>query len=141
MESLSCVDKDGSGCSLCCRVMGITELNKPANQWCQHFDKGVGCKIYGERPGSCSSFKCVWLASQDKKNNMAAWPINMRPDKQGVIFDMQNIEGKLSLILHVDEKRHFKINDPYVIEKAKEINNGGEIPVFVRYTDKMARIL
>lgn len=141
LKPLSCVDEDGNGCGLCCRVMRIQELDKPADVWCEHFKKGKGCGIYASRPGSCASFKCLWLVSQDRSNKWPSWPIAMRPDKLGVIFDMQEIEGVLSLVLQVDAKRHFRINDPHVIEAARNIHNKGEIPVYVRYTDKMARIL
>ena len=48
-------------CSLCCKVLGIPELNKPKDSWCPHFEAGIGCRIYAERPGSCRNFVCRWL--------------------------------------------------------------------------------
>jgi hypothetical protein len=35
---------------MCCKVLGITELQKPVGKWCPHCDIGKGCKIYESRP-------------------------------------------------------------------------------------------
>ena len=47
-------------CSLCCKVIGIAALDKPAGQWCPHFAKGVGCAVYGGAPSECRTFQCYW---------------------------------------------------------------------------------
>lgn len=41
--------------------MGIVELEKPRNVWCDHAIPGRGCAIYDQRPHSCSVFSCLWL--------------------------------------------------------------------------------
>ena len=48
-------------CSLCCKVIGIAALDKPAGRWCSHFAKGLGCSIYADAPGECRTFMCSWL--------------------------------------------------------------------------------
>jgi len=48
-------------CSLCCKVLGIPELEKPKDVWCPNFAAGTGCRIYGTRPPSCRDFVCQWL--------------------------------------------------------------------------------
>ena len=48
-------------CSLCCKVLGIPELEKPKDSWCPNFEAGIGCRIYAQRPPSCRSFVCRWL--------------------------------------------------------------------------------
>src|SRR5262245_34979797 len=49
-------------CSLCCKLLNIDELNKPANTWCQHCRPGKGgCSIYADRPPDCRTFACGWL--------------------------------------------------------------------------------
>ena len=53
-------------CTACCRVFAIPALNKPAGQWCQHCDIGVGCKIYNSRPQTCVEYECLWLQSQKR---------------------------------------------------------------------------
>ncbi|MEI9852448.1 MAG: YkgJ family cysteine cluster protein [Sphingomonas sp.] len=51
------------GCTLCCKVMEVTELAKPPGQWCGHCAVGKGCGIYAERPLSCRTYMCVYLVS------------------------------------------------------------------------------
>jgi hypothetical protein len=48
-------------CTLCCKVMAIEELAKPASLWCSHCKQGRGCLIYASRPAECESFSCRWL--------------------------------------------------------------------------------
>jgi hypothetical protein len=53
-------------CSLCCKLLRIEELDKPAGRWCCHCTAGRdGCKIYDTRPGSCRSFHCTWLINPE----------------------------------------------------------------------------
>ncbi len=48
-------------CTLCCKVMAIEELAKPASSWCPHCKPGRGCLIYANRPAECRAFSCLWL--------------------------------------------------------------------------------
>lgn len=51
-------------CSMCCKLLYIIEMNKPANKWCEHCKPGFGgCSIYETRPQICRSFACGWLMS------------------------------------------------------------------------------
>lgn len=50
-------------CTLCCKVMAIEQLDKPANVWCPHCNPKRGCAIYANRPDECRSFRCLWLAN------------------------------------------------------------------------------
>jgi len=50
-------------CSLCCKLIGFAEFNKPMGQWCPHCLKGKGCNIYESRPNQCRSFNCEWLTN------------------------------------------------------------------------------
>jgi len=49
-------------CTLCCKVIGIGALAKPAGAWCAHCRIGRGCAIYETRPQECRTFFCMWLA-------------------------------------------------------------------------------
>ncbi|MBC7581129.1 MAG: hypothetical protein H7312_27785 [Tardiphaga sp.] len=51
-------------CTLCCKVMTIDELAKPAGSWCKNCDARSGCKIYSERPTECRTFSCLWLIDE-----------------------------------------------------------------------------
>ena len=52
-----------NGCSLCCTLLAVNELTKPAGVACQHSDGG--CSIYPDRPTTCRQFKCLWLDRED----------------------------------------------------------------------------
>lgn len=74
---------DCGTCTMCCRVMAVTELKKPKNTQCEHCSIGVGCRIYHDRPDNCRSFRCIWLQTQALANAM---PLNQRPDKCKVLL-------------------------------------------------------
>lgn len=65
-------------CTMCCHVLGVRELAKPALRWCEHCDVGKGCKIYEARPQSCRDFSCLWLTHPEA-------PEAMRPLDSGVV--------------------------------------------------------
>lgn len=47
-------------CSLCCKLLPVAELGKPAGQWCVHAVRGGGCGTYADRPATCRQFFCAW---------------------------------------------------------------------------------
>jgi hypothetical protein len=47
-------------CMLCCTVMLVDELNKPAGTTCSYAVAGSGCTIREHRPRSCRRFFCGW---------------------------------------------------------------------------------
>jgi hypothetical protein len=50
-------------CSLCCKLLPIAALDKAHDQWCTYCRPGDGgCTIYEDRPPTCRSFVCNWLA-------------------------------------------------------------------------------
>ena len=48
-------------CNLCCDVLEVAGVAKPANELCKHWEMGTGCTIYDSRPQMCRSFSCAWL--------------------------------------------------------------------------------
>ena len=46
---------------MCCKLLPVHELNKPAARWCVHAVKGDGCGVYETRPQSCRTYRCRWL--------------------------------------------------------------------------------
>jgi hypothetical protein len=69
---------------MCCKLLGIKEIKKQSGEWCPHCAKGVGCKVYEERPPSCYNFECLWLQSQDQPG--AKLGPEFRPDKCKVVL-------------------------------------------------------
>jgi hypothetical protein len=52
------------GCTLCCTVMEVRELEKRPFSPCAHQADG-GCGVWGEHPGSCKAFACLWRGSDN----------------------------------------------------------------------------
>jgi len=88
------------GCTACCKVMKVRELDKPANTWCRHCTIGVGCGIYATRPESCRVYECVWLQSQRGGRPL---PLELRPDTSRVVMGVTN-QGD-DLVLYVSPDR------------------------------------
>ena len=66
-------------CTLCCKVLGIGALDKPAGTWCPHCRPGQGCTIYESRPEECRTFLCDWL------RNEALGP-EWKPEKSKIVL-------------------------------------------------------
>jgi hypothetical protein len=57
--------KSCGSCNMCCKVLQIDDLAKPAGAWCKNAKPGIGCTIYETRPGSCQAFFCEWILNKD----------------------------------------------------------------------------
>lgn len=78
-------------CTMCCKVLRVTELNKPTDVWCGHCDKGRGCKIYDTRPTECRTFNCLFLLHE-------GFPEAWRPSKSKLVLYPQGND----VVVHVD---------------------------------------
>ncbi len=81
-------------CTLCCKLVAVHELKKPAQSWCEHCEIGVGCKVYETRPADCRTFYCGWLVDPRIAD---AWEPNR--SKMVVKFEARRI------VIHVDKDR------------------------------------
>ena len=66
-------------CGLCCKLIGVKELEKAPHVWCRYFKKSSGCTVYESRPQGCADFACDWLLDEQLDD---AW----RPDRAGFIL-------------------------------------------------------
>ena len=64
---------------MCCIVLEIEELKKPAGPACPNCVAGGGCAVYTTRPQVCRDFECEWLTDR-------ALPRPFRPDRIGTIL-------------------------------------------------------
>src|SRR5262249_30379307 len=80
-------------CSLCCKVIGVTDLHKPAGKWCVNFRKGQRCTVHGFHPGDCKTFQCCWTIVHELSGD---W----RPDRCKLVL-WSNQEGRI--IVDVDQ--------------------------------------
>lgn len=69
-------------CTLCCKLVPVPELEKPALVRCTHQRLGKGCAIYARRPMSCRIWSCRWLCDPTTTGLR-------RPDKVHYVIDMQ----------------------------------------------------
>jgi hypothetical protein len=88
------------GCTACCKVLKIRELDKPAHTWCRHCEIGVGCGSYETRPESCRVYECIWLQTQRLPRPMA---FELRPDKSRVVIGTTN-KGE-EMVFYVSPER------------------------------------
>jgi hypothetical protein len=68
-------------CTLCCTLVPVPSLDKPAGKRCQFARFSKGCTIYARRPGSCRTWACLWLIDA----STAGLP---RPDRAHYVIDM-----------------------------------------------------
>jgi Fe-S-cluster containining protein len=65
------------GCTACCSVFGVEEIDKKPWVPCEHLNDR-GCSVYETRPKMCHEFYCLWQSGLG--------PDSTRPDKLGVVF-------------------------------------------------------
>jgi hypothetical protein len=85
-------------CSLCCNLIAVASIGKPANEWCQHCRPGAGgCAIYDNRPPPCRSWACEWLVDGD-------WGDEWRPTQAKIVvhFDKDASTANKQLKFAVD---------------------------------------
>jgi hypothetical protein len=70
-------------CQLCCRLVPVPPLGKPAGQRCRHQKFGKGCGVYHtpKMPIECGVWNCRWLVGDDT----ADLP---RPDRAHLVIDI-----------------------------------------------------
>jgi hypothetical protein len=80
-------------CSLCCKVVSVAELAKPAGEWCVHCRPGNGCGIHAIRPFVCRGAYCEWMIC---KGLGPEW----RPERAKFVLFKTNAGRRLTA--HVD---------------------------------------
>ena len=83
-------------CTLCCKVLAVAALEKPAGVWCRHCRPGQGCGIYEERPQECRTFGCLWLADPN-------FPEELKPERSKLVFVLE--ANKSRVVAHCDPGR------------------------------------
>ena len=71
-------DRPCGDCLVCCEVLAVPALSKPAVTRCGHQCPG-GCAVYADRPPVCRGFSCSWAVGDP------LLPRRARPDQSGVM--------------------------------------------------------
>jgi uncharacterized protein len=79
---------------MCCKLVAVHELEKPAQSWCKHCTIGEGCQIYDARPDDCRTFYCGWLLDERIAD---AW----QPSKSKMVVKFE----ARRIVIHVDKDR------------------------------------
>jgi hypothetical protein len=80
-------DRNACGtCSLCCKLLGIEEIEKSPGVWCRYCTPGTGCTIHEQNtyPTDCRAYVCLWRQKKDEGHSL---PDDLRPDRCKVIID------------------------------------------------------
>ena len=95
------VGRECGECALCCTVLRVDELEKPARVACDKLRRdGPGCSIYETRPRICRSYKCAWLQGSFGDED--------RPDRLGAVMDLQFRGDRLWLEIHEESPGAFE---------------------------------
>jgi hypothetical protein len=92
VEGRGCKD-----CTLCCKLLGIAELEKPRATWCTHCEVKAGCKIHGAHPAECRDFYCGYLTN-------AALDERWAPTRSKMVLAYDEVHAP-RLSVHVDPAR------------------------------------
>jgi hypothetical protein len=84
-------------CSLCCKLLHVVELEKPAGVWCDKCRPGHGgCSIYETRPSICRAYSCGWLMS-------ASVGEEWYPLRSHMILSLGPLNGVLTCTVSVED--------------------------------------
>jgi len=80
LELANTLPRKCGGCTLCCKLLPVAEINKKAGVRCRHQAYGKGCRVYHNGlPASCRLWSCAWLT---KSFN------GPRPDRGHYVIDI-----------------------------------------------------
>ena len=122
---------DCDGCTACCKIMKVHELDKPANTWCAQCSIGEGCRIYDTRPESCRVYACLWLRTQALDKPIAP---ALRPDRSRVVIG--TVDDGEGVILYVSPDRPDAWRKPEFMQLIGEFRSRG-IRVLLSCNDKV----
>lgn len=115
-------------CTLCCKVLRVEALDKPAGAWCPSCRKGIGCEIYETRPGECRTFGCLWLADEH-------FPAEMKPERSKIVIALESGGGRVGVYVDPDTPTAWKRPETYAMLKrmaAVQAGRRGQVIVFIR---------
>lgn len=126
--------RECGGCVACCvdMLVATPELQKPANTMCVHCT-GTGCGIHATRPLVCRSWDCVW-------RQIEALPDELRPDRSGVMFDLDRQRPQRNLFEHIfiiaRAKDPALFDQPVVLQAIEMFVRQGQLPVWLSVDGK-----
>jgi hypothetical protein len=125
--------RECGSCKVCCKVMGIPEMESEPGSWCpktvaKKADNCGGCTIHEKRPITCREFVCVWASGRadnvfrdDDETEITG---DERPDKYGaMVFSFTNNEG--DPVIGVAETKPNGLNRPHIQRLIDRVSAAG----------------
>ena len=81
---------------MCCTVLDIAELSKPAGTRCPDCTPRKGCNVYKTRPEPCRAFECAYI-------QLNALPKYLKPSRAGFVLTANRDSS--AFVAHVQEGR------------------------------------
>lgn len=126
---------DCGACNMCCRLLDVRSISKPAHMLCWHTTLHGGCVVHEKKLTDpalavCAGFKCVWLESQNLDESRRG-ARSMRPDQCHVMFVRDPDDPKL-LWVHVDPRYRDAWRTSPVADYLEEVlGKGAKLEVIV----------
>jgi hypothetical protein len=89
-------DRGCGGCTMCCKLLSVEELETPPLSWCPHCITTAGCGIYADRPTECRQFYCEYLLD-------AGMGEHWKPSRCKMVVVLE--EHVNELVIHTDPAR------------------------------------
>lgn len=136
------------GCTLCCKLLPVRELDKGANTHCKHQRSGKGCAVY-RKPGmpiSCSLWSCRWLfdeaASGLSRPDRTHYVIDAMPDYITAGNDLDSARHTvLALQIWIDPKYPDAHRDPALRAYIEKLCEQAPVVGLVRYGSAAGLVL
>jgi hypothetical protein len=129
------------GCTLCCKLLPVRELDKVAGQRCQHQRIGKGCAVYNSArmPSCCHWWNCRWLVNDDtadlSRPDRSRYVIDLMPDYVTVIDDVTGEQTNVEVIqIWCDPKHPNAHRDPALRRYLERRHAEGKFAL-VRYNE------
>lgn len=83
--------RECGGCTLCCKLVPVAEVEKAAGQRCRHQQTGKGCRIYASRPMVCRFWNCAWIMEENvgdmRRPDRSRYVIDCLPDFVTLVYE------------------------------------------------------
>jgi hypothetical protein len=128
---------DCGACNLCCKLLAVPDIGKPARMLCWHTGLHGGCAVHREKETdpkltACHQWKCVWLASQGLEDETKRGSRMLRPDMCHVVLGPFDRDDPHLLYVQVDPAYSAAWKNSHVQAYLSEvISKGARIEVII----------
>jgi len=129
-------------CTLCCRLLPVPQLDKPAGARCPHQRHSCGCAIYADRPNSCRLWVCRWLINDDtgdlRRPDRSHYVIDIMPDYVTITDNATGEQQHVGVVqIWVDERHPGAHRDPAL----RAFLERNKMPGLVRANNNKAAVI